>query len=164
MIDKTVTLSGKQLELYIRVLEKDVEEQASIIGSKEEELNLLKSKYESDLNLLSELTGNSRSIIAEHISLDEFSYDPDWSLIQKVQYVLNLEKVPLPVREIAIRLVEIEPRIKGDRSDQVFKTVIAASLGNYAKDGQIFFKNDRDFPNKYGLLEWRGKALLNALK
>lgn len=149
---KNITMSEEQISLYIPVLEASIKKQEAEIKEIERELKVRNKKLNEDRLLLNDIRGRPSSNISA-IKADE--YKTEWSLIQKVKFILEPELEPLSVRDIFERLKSVEPEIQGERSDQIFKTTIAASLGNYAKDGQTFYKAEDGTINKYGLLENR---------
>lgn len=156
-MSKEIVLTDSQIALYIPILKQEIREQEKAISELEKELSIRTSKLEENQNLLSQLTGNPHSIIADHVAVDSFSYSKDWTLVQKTEFVLRDHLEALSVRDICDALCELEPGIEGNRTPQVFRTTIAATLGNYAKHGNTFYKDGDDFPNKYGLLEWKKK-------
>lgn len=139
-------LEGEQLELFINVLKQNIDQQKTEIEQIEQELEDRRRKMNSSI-------GHLDSLIIQLSNASNDEYSSGWTLIQKVKYVLKIEGAPLSVRDIFEKLKKFEPGVQGDKPDQAFKTGIAASLGNYAKDKQFFYKDDSGPTNKYGLLE-----------
>lgn len=127
----------------IPILRKAYQEQlVSIKGQieeKEKETVSLKLNYEEISKSLKELE------TAVSSNMDFYNYESEWTIIEKVKYVLSKSEAPLTSREISEKLMKLEPAL-AEKKDSTIKNV-STILSVYQGEGKPFKRIEREKMN-----------------
>ncbi|TSJ46289.1 hypothetical protein [Fluviicola chungangensis] len=154
-----INLSKAHASLMYKALEQSLKEK-EVVASK------LIAEIEADKTLLNQLSrvisGEINAQVKEasdnsqkHEHVD---YNPEWALLEKIDYTLNSKKEFMTAGEIATFIYNIDSKYPNFND---LKATVASTLSPYAKSNKRYqrFKDDQDSAFKYGLIDWNDPIL-----